>query len=126
MINVMSFRDAKPQLTEIIRSGNAALVIGAGASVSSGAPATAQLMSAMRSQFSLATQDDRVGFFDLGSDICDTPAYGRLDLIRFIADQLRDLEPSTHYKQLSWGTPSPNRGFRSHSASAFLVLREAY
>src|SRR5207253_558933 len=40
------------------------------------------------------------GLFDAGSAVCDTPAYGRQELVRFVVEILEPLQPSQSYKQL--------------------------
>ena len=100
MTTVVSFANVRDQLATLISSRNAALVIGAGASASSGAPLTGQLIDLLRGVFKHASISQHASLFDAGAAICDTPAYGRLELVRFVTEQLDTLQPSQSYKQL--------------------------
>jgi tetratricopeptide (TPR) repeat protein len=98
--SIPTIDELSQELIEVIRYGNAALVIGAGASVSSGAPTGQTLVGLLHKQFPLAPIVDSSGFLDAGTEVCDSPPYGRLKLIRFLKDLLSPLEPSDSYKQL--------------------------
>src|SRR5690348_14665423 len=75
-------------------------MIGAGASVSSGAPAGQELCSRIRGKYTGINVSDEGKLLDLGTAICDSPQYGRLNLVRFVCDQFENLSPSKAYKQL--------------------------
>jgi len=98
--NVSTFAEVREQLRAIISSGDAALMLGAGASVSSGAPASHELCSRIRGKFKAVTSPDDAKLLDLGTAICDSPQYGRLPLVRFVCEQFDHLSPSNAYKQL--------------------------
>ncbi len=74
MSGVVPFADTRDQLATLISSKNAALVIGAGASASSGAPLAKDLVERLRVHFNHANIPANAPLFDAGSAICDTPA----------------------------------------------------
>src|ERR1035437_1993620 len=100
MTHVSTFGEVRDELRAIIASGDAALMIGAGASVSSGAPASQDLCVLLRNKYKGAHLGADAKFLDVGTAICDSPQYGRLNLVRFICDQFQNLSPSPAYKQL--------------------------
>jgi tetratricopeptide (TPR) repeat protein len=100
MPHVATLDEVRDQLRTIIASKNAALVIGAGASASSGGPVTSELASRMRDRFKDTKIEPEADFLKLGSAISDTPQYGRAMLVRFITQQFENLQPSDAYKQL--------------------------
>ncbi len=100
MSGVVPFADTRDQLATLISSKNVALVIGAGASASSGAPLARDLVERLREHFNHANISASASLFDAGSAICDTPAYGRLELVRFVTALLDPLQPSQSYKQV--------------------------
>lgn len=145
MTHVLTFAEARDQLAEVVRSREAAVVLGAGASASSGAPLTDELIQRLREQFRLADLDSRNTLFDICSTVCDTPPYDRKQLVRFVVDQFEHLEPSPSYRQLprihwhalfttnyddllekTYTTPSKTQTLRSVSLSnpEFIIPRE--
>lgn len=102
----ISFADATPALVEVIRSRSAVLMIGAGASISSGGPTTGDLIDKIRKRFPLADIADDARLLDAGGEVADTPPYGRQALLDFLRNELDVLEPSNAYKQIPrwyWG-----------------------
>src|SRR5713101_855812 len=88
------------KLVEVITTNDAALVIGAGASVTSGGPTSLQLVDKLRHRFPLAEVPPTMSLLDAGTLICDTDPYGRVDLFRYVVDELAPLQQSDAYKQL--------------------------
>ncbi len=64
-------------------------MLGAGASISSGAPSTSDLLQRIRDRFPLASPANRDDFLEVGTAVSDHPSYGRLDLVRFVREQSR-------------------------------------
>lgn len=100
MTHVSTFAEIKEQLRTIISSGDAALMIGAGASVSSGGPTGQDLTARILAKYKGINVPDEAKLLDLGTAVCDSPQYGRLNLVRFVCEQFEHLSPSNAYKQL--------------------------
>lgn len=96
----ISFDEATPQLVEVIRSRTATLIIGAGASFTSGAPLAGGLVTALRNKFPLADIDAEMSFLDAGTSICNTPPYGRKEIVEYLKGEFEVLQPSHEFKQL--------------------------
>jgi hypothetical protein len=96
----ISFEEAAPQLVEVIRSRTATLILGAGASFTSGAPLGAGLVARLREKFPLADIDPQMSFLDAGTNISNTPPYGRKEIIDFLREEFEILQPASEYKQL--------------------------
>ena len=96
----ISFDEAAPQLVEVIRSRTTTLIIGAGASFTSGAPLGAGLVAKLREKFPLADVDPNVSLLDAGTEISNTPPYGRKEIVDFLRGEFEVLQPSAEYKQL--------------------------
>jgi tetratricopeptide (TPR) repeat protein len=96
----LPFAEAAPQLVEVIRSRAAVLVIGAGASVSSGGPTASTFIELVKQKFPLADIEDHAGLLDAFTEVCNTPPYGRQGLIRFLKEYLEVLHPGNAHKQL--------------------------
>ena len=100
MCAVVRFDTIRAELASLISDRNVGLVIGSGASISSGAPSTADLIERIRTRFPLASTTNPSDLLSVGTTVSDHPAYGRLDLIQFVKDQFAQLEPSSCYRQL--------------------------
>jgi hypothetical protein len=100
MSSVLKFADVRETLASIIGTKDVLLVIGAGASVSSGAPLTRDLVQRLAVKFPLGQIPMGMSLFDACREVEDTPAYGHQDLVRFVHAELADLQPSESYKQL--------------------------
>jgi hypothetical protein len=99
MPGIRTFASVTDEIVEVVASKTATLMIGAGASVGSGAPTTAELVGQIVARFPASGASADGSFFDAGTAVCDTPQYGRHSLIGFLKEQLGVLEPSKHYKQ---------------------------
>jgi hypothetical protein len=66
----ISFSEATPQLVDIISSRAAVLVIGAGASITSGGPSAAGLTEIVKKQFPLAEIEEHAGLLDAFTEVC--------------------------------------------------------
>ena len=97
---LQTFAQARSTLAEIIRNQNTALVIGAGASASSGGPVARVLVTKLAERFPLAGIDIKNQLFNAGNDVGLTAAYGRQDLLEYIKALYCNLQPSESYKQL--------------------------
>lgn len=105
-MSVISFAEASGALRTVLESGSAGLVLGAGASLSSGGPTWEGLLEAIRREFPRAPLGSASHPFDIGDLVCETPEYGRADLVSFVRTQFQDLTPSNAYQQLprvKWG-----------------------
>ncbi|HEX6747491.1 MAG TPA: SIR2 family protein, partial [Longimicrobium sp.] len=100
MPQILTFEEIASELRAAILSGDTALVIGAGASFTSGAPLASGLVAEIRAKFPLAAIDEEATFLDAATEVCDTPPYGRIKLVRMLKDLLAPLEPSPSYKQI--------------------------
>lgn len=87
-------------LADVIRSGNAGLVLGAGASRESGAPLWSGLVDEMISRFPKAPVSTTMHPFEVAELIVETPQYSRAELVEFVKGRLDSLEPDNAYGQL--------------------------
>src|ERR1044071_3007006 len=81
-MSIRTIADARDELQEILASRDCALIVGAGASVSSGGPVSATPVDQLRSRFSLAAIPAGASLLDAGTTICNPPPYGRLQLVQ--------------------------------------------
>lgn len=102
-MTIHTFDSLRDELMEVVRMNDAALVIGAGATVTSGGPTSNQLVDEMRTRFPLAKIPSGADFLTAGSEVCNTPPYGRMQLLRLVKSRLGVLKPSAAYKQLPRG-----------------------
>jgi tetratricopeptide (TPR) repeat protein len=88
------------QILERVKLGKITLFLGAGASVSAGAPDTETLIQTMKGKFSL-TDAQGTDFFSNCQDVVETAPYGRAELEGFIKSQLDSLEPTRAHSSLT-------------------------
>ena len=93
-----SFEDVREEVTYLVKSRGSGLVLGAGASVSSGAPPTDELVELIKKRFPKASDDTNL--FTVCDSVIHHPLYGRIELARFVKSQFDTLSPSECYKQL--------------------------
>lgn len=100
MHDIVTFATVRDEISHLVRSGHAGLVVGAGASVSSGAPLTADLVNRIRSEFPKASHSPNSDLFSVCDSVVHHRLYGASDLHRFVRCQFDTLSPSNDYKQL--------------------------
>jgi len=88
------------QILERVKLGKITLFLGAGASVSAGAPDTDTLIQRMKEKFRL-TDAQGTDLFSNCQDIVETAPYGRAELESFIKSQFDNLEPTPAHSSLT-------------------------
>lgn len=99
-MTVRRIQESVDEIRTVLAGRESALVIGAGASTSSGAPGSAALVEYLRHQFKAAQIPEGAKLLDAGTSVCNTPPYGRLELVRSVVSLLDPLEPNEAYRQL--------------------------
>jgi hypothetical protein len=87
-------------IIEKIKTGNVALFIGAGCSISAGLPDSKNLIKSLKQFFSEANQELE-NFMDLCEDIEETPPYDSVQLHNFIKEKLDLFEVKESHKILT-------------------------
>ncbi len=100
MSQIASFSSVRDDLAEIISPGTAGLVLGAGASESSGGMLWGPLVKELCDRFPKAPVSPSQHPFEICDLICETPVYGRAPLVEFVKERLGSLVPSQDYAQI--------------------------